>query len=179
MYYLFFKDVHNYCITEKVFKEVFSEEFLNYKAECPKNFEWNNFRATGSRVSMNLPQILIGCKSEHHWRTRNFPKTFAENKQIFCNYIELCKKFNVLPIVTLFPTTWLHRESISKERIDELISILEEYQKIYKFHIVNKLNFDEEMSFKDFDNPVHMNINGAKKFSTYMNDYIMNLERNK
>ena len=121
---------------------------------------------------------MKGRRTHKNWLTRRFPETVKEYKKIFYDYLELCKKFDITPIVTMFPVTHIYREFFSKQVCDETYYIIRQAQKIYNFHFLNKYNFDEGVELKDFCDANHLNNSGAKKFSTFINNYIMELERN-
>ena len=90
----------------------------------------------------------------------------------------MCKSNDVVPIVTIFPVLNIWREFFSKRLIDEFYFIISEAQKKYSFHFLDMFEFDSKLQLNDFQDTSHLNINGAKKVSKYINDYIMKLENN-
>ncbi|MBR1730614.1 MAG: hypothetical protein IJ728_13950 [Selenomonadaceae bacterium] len=177
MYYMFFKDVHHLNVNAELFEEIFSKEFLNPKdVPIPDDFDLNNFAYRSSTKSMNVIDLIRARKRAEVWANKNYPATFAEYKKIFYDYLQLCKRYNVVPIVTLFPMHNIYREFCPKRLMDEFYYTIAEAQKKFDFHFVDKWNFDDQLVIEDYWDVDHLNDSGAKKFSAYLNNYIMNLE---
>ena len=145
----------------------------------PAQFNLDVYNKSPSRIEqkkMDIFDLTKTRKSAERWNNKNYPHTAAENKQILRNYFELCKRYSVTPIVVIFPVTKMWQEFFSKQKLDEVYSLLSELHKQYNFHFLNGLQYEGLIESQDFSDSEHLNDLGAKKFSKYINDYIMQLE---
>ena len=111
------------------------------------------------------------------WKDRDFPETFKENVKILDDYLTLCEDTNVRPIMFLPPMTYGYMKYFSRKKLDEFYYLVREAQKKHSSAVFFdgwKLPFFPDNDFFDVD---HMNIQGAAKFSTILNDFIEGLER--
>ena len=160
-------------------KQIFDDDFLQLKGiQCPENFNIDNYTLRSSKKEMNIIDVMKCFRGIERWQNRYFPATVAENKKIFFDFLELCKRCNVIPILTIFPTNVIWRETFPKKLIDEFNVIISEAKRKYHFHFIDKSNFDDVIELKDFHDANHLNDSGANKMSKFLNDYIMQLERN-
>ena len=181
MYYLVFKDIHNFYLEKSKIEEIFDKDFLETPDDfVPENFNFDIYNNQGySEKVIALSNLLEARTNAETWSKKRYPETAKENKKIFLNYLELCKKYSVVPIVTVFPALNIWREFFSKQLLDEFYLIISEAKKQYEFHFLDKWNFDDQLNVNDFIDAVHLNNSGAKKVSKYINDYIMQLEQDK
>ena len=180
MYYLVFRDAHNFFLEHQKIEEIFDKNFLDVPDDfVPENFDFNVYNNQGYSTKIMEPSNLFEIrKNAEDWLEKRYPETVKENKKIFLDYLELCKNHNVIPIVTIFPVLNIYREFFPKQLLDEFYLIIEEARKKYNFHFLDKWNFDDHLELKDFIDSSHLNNFGAKKISNYINDYIMQLENN-
>ena len=180
-YYLTFKDVHHFHVSAESIEQIFNEDFLQLKdKQFSETFSRSNYHNHADKLKVIDLPILMKCRKRAEvYKHRYFPETVLENKKIFFDYLELCQKHNVIPIVTVFPVTKIWREFFPKRLLDEFFVIISEARKKYHFHFIDKLNFDDHLETKDFIDADHINISGARKISKFINDYIMQLENNK
>ena len=175
-YYFGFRDVHNYHISCKEIEDIFDTKFLTTNnLPVPEGFDERDF------IPSMTPQFTIDKRMKAReeaeaWKNKRYPKTVKENKKIFNDYISLCKQYNVWPIVVRFPAIDAYREFFPKQLIDEYNYILAESGIGERFSFIDKWNFDDKLTYQDFFDSTHLNSSGAKKMSSFLNDYIMNLE---
>ena len=165
-------------MNEETIKNIFSDEFLKFNdMPVPENFDLNNFTFRKIQFSIlnNIENRMKARRLVEPWYTKRYPNTVRENKEIFLNYIDLCKEHNIFPIAVLFPVTDEYRALFSKQIIDEFYCIIKELQRKDSF-----VFFDEYkcniLSHQEFFDGMHLNDEGAKKFSKYLSDKIMKIE---
>ena len=159
-------------------EKIFDINLLQPQDKIPKDFNLSNYTFLKNDKIINVIDLMNARKRSELWQKKRYPETVKEYKQIFWKYLELCKINKITPIVTLFPTMSMYREFFSKQVLDEFYQIISEAQKKYPFHFLDKFNFDNGLEINDFFDIDHLNNSGARKFSTFVNNYIMELERN-
>ena len=106
------------------------------------------------------------------WNDKRYPKTVEENVKILTECIRFCHSKSVIPIIIMLPRPFIYREYFSKQIIGEFYNIMNDL--VSKEH-VNFINYFawNEINNDDFYDVNHLNINGGKKLSKAINDYIM------
>lgn len=168
-YYEFFKDYHNaYDIKENrsdINKKIGSL-IINFKSNQEITFEKPlilfensvNKEETGRRVAES------DCN-------KSYPRTVEENKIIFKDYIEFLKQKNIEPIVLIFPASKYYTKYFSNRIEEEFIKIINGFRSEYNFKYIDFFR-SELFQDKDFGDISHLNIYGAKKFTTMLNGLI-------
>ena len=176
-YYIAFKDCHNFWLPEEKIPSIFKKEFLSFR--LPAQIEdINNVygEKTAFRV-MNWQHRLITREHIDIWKNKYYPETVKENVKILDDYLTLCEKNNVRPIIFLPPMTEGVKKYFNKKIMDEFYYLVHEAQ--IKHHGAAFLDGWKLPGFfdNDFYDAFHLNIQGAAKFSTILNNVIENLEK--
>lgn len=143
-----------------------------------KDFDINNvmFEKTPLRF-MNFKSRLGARERSEVWDKKCYPDTLKEYVKIFDAYLELCKKNNVRPIIFLTPVSECYSKYFSKKLLDEFNYYVNEVIKKFPNAVFVdgwKLKSFDDSDFYDVD---HLNIKGAAKFSTILNNVIEQLEK--
>ena len=110
------------------------------------------------------------------WKDRSYPSTVKENFQIFDDYLTLCEKNNIRPIMFNPPLTEGYMRYFDRQKLDEFYYLVSELQKKHP-----KAVFCDGWKFEGFSDDYfvdvdHMNLNYAAKFSEILNGVIEQLE---
>ena len=110
------------------------------------------------------------------WKDKNYPETVKENVQILDDYLALCEKNNVCPIMFLPPFTEGYKKYFSKQKLDEFYCLVRDAQK--KHPSAKFLDGWKLPGFSDgyFHDAAHLNIAGAKRFSEIFSRIIEDFE---
>lgn len=176
-YFIAFNDLHNFWMDTESYRQLFQEDYLNLSISSIP-IDINNLYLQKSPVLkiMDLNSKMDARETIDAWKDKNFPETRAENIKILDDYLTLCEKNNVRPIMFLTPTTEGYVKHFSRQKLDEFHYLIREAQKKHPTAIF----FDgwklEGFSDKDFYDVDHLNIQGAAKFSAIFNNVIEQLE---
>ena len=110
-------------------------------------------------------------------KSKSYPETVKQNVKNLDDYLTLCEKNNVRPIMFLPPLTEAYMRYFDKEKLEEFYSLVNQSQKKHPSSVFLdgwKLEGFSDGYFSDAD---HMNINYAAKFSEMFNSMIENLEK--
>lgn len=170
-YFTAFNDLHNFPISADVYKDFFREDYLAKEVPAePLNVNNPYIRPT----SKILPEKSITAKL-NTWN-KQYPETRDENIKILDDYLTLCEENNIRPIMFLAPNSENYMGSFNKEILEEFRDLVgQACQKHTAACFIDgyKLNL---LTYADFFDNGHMNIHGAAKFSSYLNDFIEKLE---
>ena len=174
-YVIAFNDLHNFWLPVEEFKKIFRAEYLNYRLPC--DVPMNCVRPLPTTVNLMTAEIRMNARDRIDiWKGRRFPETKIEYEKILDDYLTLCEKNNVRPIMFLPPVTEGYRKHFDKQLLDEFYCSVRDAQKKHPasgfFDGWNLLQFPDS----DFWDTDHLNINGAAKFSSILNDVIENLK---
>ena len=169
--------MHNFSLSYDELTKVFQLGFLHQLDDDFKKYNDNhkeNLKIFEQNISFDF--ALQARNKIDHWKDRQYPATVEENKKILDDYLTLLEKCNIQPILFLPPMVKEYEKNFSKEKIDELFAYLNELYRRHNFIFVNgwAMNDFDDHDFFDID---HLNINGARKFSSKLNEIIMKLER--
>ena len=124
------------------------------------------------------PKNRLEARNEiNAWAEKHYPETCAENIKILDDYLTLCEENNIRPIMFLPPMTEGYKKHFNKQIIDEFYYLVRQACKKHPLAIFIDGWKLPGMTDADFFDTSHMNITGAAKFSTFLNDFIENLER--
>ncbi len=174
-YVVSFKDVHNFWLPLEKYKNLFNANFLAYKLPL-ENFDINNVMLEKTPLRfMNFKSRLGARERSEVWDKKCYPDTLKEYVKIFDDYLALCQENNVRPIICTFPVSECYKKYFSKKIIAEFNHDIEEALKKYPAVFLDawKLKGFDDSDFYDVD---HLNIKGAAKFSTILNNVIEQLE---
>ena len=176
-YLIAFNDLHNFAINAAECRKMFQEKFLNLRLKLD-SFNVNDVFGTRSSLKMmNWSTRLIARNTVDAWTNKNYPETVKENVQILEDYLTLCEKNNVRPIMFLPPLSKAYVQYFSRQKLDEFHYLIREAQKKHSSALFLDGWKLENFSDKDFYDVGHLNLNGAAKFSAIFNDFIENLEK--
>lgn len=167
-YFIAFNDVHNFWLSADEYKNLFNEKY----------FSRENFNDVEKKFlpseGMSYPAKMNVREYVEAWNGRNFANTREENIKIFDDYLALCEKNSVRPVIFLPPASEGFMKHFSKERLGELYQIVNDALRKHStakfFNGWNLAGFSD----KYFYDAEHFNIEGAKKFSEILNDFILN-----
>ncbi|MBQ7476848.1 MAG: hypothetical protein IJT06_05585 [Selenomonadaceae bacterium] len=175
-YVIAFNDLHNFWLPVEEYRKIFRVEYLSYK--FPYDSQMTCVRPLPARVNLMTPDIRIGARERIEiWKDRRFPETKIEYTKILDDYLTLCEKNNIRPIMFLPPVTEGYMKYFDKQLLDEFYCSVHDAQKKHPAAIFLdgwKLPTFPDSDFWDTD---HLNINGAAKFSAMFNSMIENFER--
>ena len=176
-YYLAFHDVHNYQLSCEDIEAILTPSFLRTDhLQLPSDFNVAFHPPMRNWLTFTPDKRMQARRNAERWNTKRYPATVKENEQIFEDYISLCEAHGVFPIVVVFPLIDAYRAYFPKDMFDELKYIVRKHGAGKRFSFLDKSNFDSLMTYDDFFDPNHLNQSGAKKMSTFLNNYIMDLE---
>ena len=175
-YCIALNDIHNFWLPIEEYRNLFNANYLSQKLNFEEN-EIVSVTPVPTKISNINPGTQIYWRDRiDKWADRNFPETRAENIKILDDYLSLCEKNNLIPIVFLPPFTEAYMKNFSHQKLDEFHHLVKE---ILKNH--SKAVFIDGWKFKgfsdeDFLDVDHMNIQGAAKFSAILNNVIEQIE---
>ena len=174
-YAIAFNDLHNFWLPVEDYKKIFRVEYLSYK--LPYDSPMTCVRPLSTTVEhINLNARIEARDRMDIWKGRRFPATKIEYEKILDDYLTLCEKNNVRPIMFLPPVTEGYRKFFDKQLLDEFYCSVRDAQRKHPasgfFDGWNLLQFPDS----DFWDTDHLNIVGAAKFSSILNDVIENLK---
>ena len=176
-YFIAFNDLHNFYLPLEEYRKLFREEYLTKEISL-ESLELNDpYRAKKMQSRYLNPEGLYVTPDliDRASRKRFFPKVMEENTQILDDYLTLCEENNVRPIIFLPPYCEPYRAAYNKERLEEFYDLVGQACKKHPSALFVdswKLNL---VTNYDFYDKAHLNILGARKFSTYLNNFIENL----
>ena len=171
--------MHNFWLPKKQYKKIFKEHYLSFELTNEFEIDENNpCFERGVNAGVSLADKINAKKSIYSGKTKNYPETRAENIKILDDYLTLCEKNNVRPIMFLPPMHKAAVECTDKKRLSEFYYLVNEAIKKHpdaKFLDGWKLpGFADE----DFYNPPHLNLQGSAKFSAIFEKAIRHWEEN-
>ena len=178
-FFVAYDDIHNLWMPKETYRKLFNENYLNFRLPLG-----NTKISSVSELSLNKPVRYMSYRERiksrqliDGWKNKDFPETKKENVQILDDYLTLCEKNNVRPIMFIPPFTEGYKKYFSKQKLEEFYYLIHEAQKKHSF----ALFFDgwklQGFSDEHFHDAAHLNIQGAAKFSAILNNAIESLEK--
>ena len=176
-YVIALNDLHNFWMPVEQYKSLFQEEFLDLRLPVDAEIDCVH-PLPNTVIHMNLQQYMKARERIDIWQYRDFPETRDEYIKILDDYLTLCENNNVRPIMFLPPFTVGYKKHFNKKMLNEFYYLIHEAQKKHSSAIFLD---GWQISFPDIDfwDTDHLNIQGAAKFSTILNNLIEELERMK
>ena len=175
-YFIVFEDLHNFYVPTEDYRNFFRKEYFSVQMPL-EPFDINNpFYAKTNVLSMTHESRLKARENIDTWTKKNYPETRDENIKILDDYLTLCEENNIRPIMFLPPMTEGYKKHFSRQKLDEFYYLVKEACKRHSSAVFLdgwKLQGFTDADFYDVD---HMNIQGAAKFSAYLNGFIEYLE---
>lgn len=171
-YLIAFNDLHNFFVPVDFYKKFIRAEYLLMKLPLePFDYgavPWN--KKMDPQARLNARDIIDG------WADKNYPDTRDENIKILDDYLTLCGRNRIRPIMFLPPMTEGYIKHFSKQKLDEFHYLVGQACKKHPYAVFIdgwKLQGFTDADFRDID---HMNVYGAAKFSTFLNSVIEQLD---
>ncbi len=175
-YAIALNDIHNFWLPIKKYRSLFRDEYWKFKLSVD-DVEIDRATVIGNYLQQNIgfKERIESRTTIDEWKDKNFPETVSENIKILDDYLTLCEKNKIVPVMCLPPMTEGYKKHFSRKKLDEFYCLVQD--------ALNKHNtakfFDgwqlEGFSDADFLNVDHANISGATKFSTAVNNFIEQL----
>ena len=184
-YLIAFDDLHNFFLSPDVYRQFFRREYLSTKVSL-EPFDVNNvffgktmlqtyFTENALQLMKNTDALNVR-DSVDKWAEKTYPETRDENIKILDEYLTLCGDNNIRPIMFLAPMSEVYKKYFSRQKLDEFYWLVRQACKKNPTAIFIdgwKLQGITDADFRDID---HMNIMGAAKFSSFLNDFIERLD---
>ena len=178
-YLIALNDMHNFWMPAEQYKNLFREEFLNTRLSL-ENIDLNNLfyqkAATVKFMDFNA-RVNLRKRIDIWEKHKDYPETVKENVRVLDDYLTLCEKNNVRPIMFLPPLTETYIRYFNKEKLQEFYHLVSQLQKKHSSSVFFdgwKLEGFSDDYFTDAD---HMNLNYSAKFSEILNNFIEQLEK--
>ena len=160
--------VEDYC-------RLLREEYFSIKLPLVEQLDVTGVHADNVLNFMTFNQRLGARARIDIWANRTFPKTRDENVKILDEYLTLCEQNRIRPIIFLPPMTEGYKKHFNRHLLDEFYYLVRQACKKHPSTVFVdgwKLQGVTDADFWDVD---HMNIQGAAKFSAFLNDFIEQL----
>ena len=178
-YLIAFDDLHSFRVPVDVFKKFFNEKYLTAKVSTETMDLNNPFDAKFPMQSMK-PQAQLDVRAKTgDWLERSYPATRDENVKILDDYLTLCEEHHIRPIMFLPPTTEGYKKHFSRQKLDEFHYLVEQAQKKHPSAIFLDGWKLKGLTNGDFYDYGHLNLQGAAKFSAFLNKFIESIEARK
>ena len=177
-YLIAFNDLHNFPITLDKYRNRFNEDFLNTKLDF-SGITVESVLGTPLPMQSFTPQSRMFQRSyvELFSQRDGYPETCQEYVKILDDYLTLCEKNNVRPVIFTPPITYCYKKYSNPKILDEFYVLMSESQKKHTSAVFFDGWKSDGFSDEYFYDVGHMNIKGAAKFSTLLNGVIEELER--
>ena len=175
-YCVAFNNMHNFVFSADEYRKFFRNEFLSTTLPTD-SLDLNNVYYVKSPRQMNVFDKMNMVNLSDTWTDKNYPDTKKENIKILDDYLTLCEKNNARPIMFLPPLSKGFVKCFDNLKLDEFYYLVSQAQRKHPAAVFFdgwKLN---NFSYEDFSDGVHLNLNGAAKFSAILNNVIEQLER--
>ena len=173
IYYPIIKELHHYHIDEKILKEILDESYFNsYELTGNDLSIPNRLYCNSLDKNLSIADYINMRRELSFWDYKSYPETVKENVSILNDYINLCLNYDIKPSLVVFPVSEWYNKYFSPIKFDELRTILHALADKYNVGIYDFSNDNRFMS-TDFFDVEHLNIHGAKKISSILNDIII------
>lgn len=170
LYYPVLKKSHNFNRIEDIYKECEINKSIADKILAIRKGRYYE--------GIKIPTLndyedkwSTGKKQAERDCDKNYPQTVKENTQIFKDYLQLLKDYNMKPIVVVYPATKYYTKCFSKRIEDEFHSIIKKVKKEYDFQYIDYFRSDLFID-DDFVDVSHLNVTGSEKFTKILNEEI-------
>ncbi len=175
-YLIAFGDVHNFHMPADVYGTLLRKEYYSQRLPI-EPFDLNNpFGVKKPLTFMGHKERLGAREAINSWAKKYYPDTRDENVKILDDYLTLCEENNIRPIIFLPPTTEGYKKHFNKRIIDEFYYLVGQACRKHPSAVFIdgwKLQGSTDADFYDAS---HMNIQGAAKFSAFLNHCIEQLD---
>lgn len=174
-YFIAFRDLHNFFVPVEVYENFFRKEYLTTQVSL-KAFNINVPYGANSKFDTAMINPLDTNSGIHTWEGKYYPKARDENIKILDDYLTLCEENNIRPIMFQVPVTEKYILKFNKQLLEEFDTLIAQAcQKHSSAIFVDGWKWNG-LTYADFHDHEHLNTQGAAKFSTYLNDFIEQLD---
>ena len=169
-YFIVFGDLHHFPVSADVYRQFFREDWLT------KDVSQENVNINGLKSRKVISENVILNGKTNHWIGKYYPETREENIKLLDDYLTLCEENHIRPVMFLSPVSEKYMANFNPRLIEEFyLLVAQAVQKHKRAVFVDgwKLNLT---AYADFYDHAHMNVHGAAKFSSHMNQVIEKLE---
>lgn len=170
-YFIVFNDVHNFPIPADVYKNFIRKEWL------AKKFPLKNVNLNGVKSPKVMANPLDNNDGIRPWTGKYYQETHDENIKILDDYLTLCEKNNIRPVMFMAPLTEKYIANFNKQLLDEFYDLVGQARQKHPSALFVDGYKWKGTTYADFYDHQHVNFRGAAKFSTYLNNFIENLEK--
>ena len=175
-YFIAFKDLHNFFVPVDIYEKFFRKKYL-MKRFLTAALDINVPYGVGTKLKRAMDNPTDSNAGIHTWDGKYYPKTRDENIKILDDYLTLCEENNIRPVIFTVPVTEKYTDTFNKPLLEEFYSIIEQAcQKHPKARFIDCLNWNG-VTYDDFHDHEHITVQGAAKFSAYLNDFIEQLDK--
>lgn len=167
-YFIAFGDVHNFLAPVDVYKNFLRAEYV--AAKLP--LEPYDYISAPQNKRMDQTAHLKARQIIDSWSNKYYTKTCAENVRILDDYLTLCEERGIRPIMFLLPVAESYMKYFSRQKLDEFYFLVRQAQKKHPSAVFVDGWRLRGVIDADFYDCAHMNIQGATKFSAYLNKII-------
>ena len=134
-YAISFKDLHNFWLPCEDYCKLFNEKFLSVRLPTEGLNIDDVVLEKPTSSFMNLNTHLVAREKSEIWNDKYYPKTLTEYVKILDDYLLLCEKNSVRPIMLLFPVTKCYSKYFCKNIISEFYHFIDEAQQKHPPHL--------------------------------------------
>ena len=175
-YLIAFNDLHNFFIPKELYKKFLRPQYFSMRLPL-EPFDVNNPFYVKKPLCFMTPQTRLKMiQKKDGGGGKDFTETRDENVKIFDDYLTFCGRNHIRPIIFLMPMSTGHMKLYNKQRLDEFRYIVGQACKKHPYAIFIDGWKLQGMTDRDFYDYGHMNIQGAAKFSTFLNSVIERLD---
>ena len=171
-HFIAFNDLHNFPLPIEVYRNFFREEWLNKKLPID-SFDINNPHETKSERRMTQEDI---DSNKAIVTGKYYPETRDENIKILDDYLTFCEENNIRPVMFTVPVTEKYMAKFNKKLRYEFYRLVRQALKKHSGTVFIDGWKWKGVTYADFKNHGHLNIHGAAKFSTFLNEIIEYIE---
>lgn len=174
-YFIAFKDLHNFFVPDDVYKNFFNEKYLTKQLSL-ESFDVNIPYGAGSKFKSTMINPLGTNRGIRTWDGKYYSAARDENIKILDDYLTLCEENNIRPIMFRVPVTEKYIRKFNPRLLEEFDVLVEQsLNKHPDARFVDGWKWDG-VTYADFFDHQHLNVQGATKFSAYLNDFIEQLD---
>ncbi len=163
--------MHNFHVPVEIYKKFLREEWLTKKPSI------QNVNINGYKTQRVIAQETIKNGATSTGNGFYHPETRDENIKILDDYLTLCEENNIRPVMFRVRTSDKYIKNYNKKLLEEFDIIVEQAcQKHPSASFLDGWKWND-VTYDDFYDHEHLNINGAAKFSTYLNNFIEQLDK--
>lgn len=169
-YLIAFNDLHNFSVPIDLYKKFFREGWLTRK------FSLRKIELNGVKSQKVIEKKVILNGKTNNWIGKYYPATRDENVKILDEYLTLCEENNIRPVMFRAPVTEKYMANFNPRLLEEFLALVEQARQKHPGAVFVDGWTLNLVTYADFYDHGHMNVHGAAKFSSYLNDFIEKLE---